>query len=294
MTLVRKAVNLNAMIFQVSRILGPALAGFVIATVGTATSFWLNGLSFIAVILSLWTVRAHQVRTNTPLQPLRDFGSALKFVRSQPRLQDIFVLVVLVTFFGLSVFNILPAFASDVLGGNAQTLGFVLSASGAGALLGVIFVIPYIQAARRMGLLIAGAVVWMGLWLTMLSQLRSLPLAMGAMLLYSVGAPAVIATSLGLAQLLAPPDMRARVMSVFVMISFGLQPISSFYVGFVAQWLGLPTAILTNGFLLICGGLLVLILRRELGTWNAAVSTTLGRASPSLGGVVVEQIEMGH
>jgi MFS family permease len=269
MHLVRKAVNLNAMFLQVSRILGPALAGLIITAVGTATAFWLNGLSFLAVIVSLLLVRSQQVRSHSRNSVLSDFGLALRFIQSQPRLQDILVLVVFVTFFGLSVLNIMPAVATKVLSGDAQSLGLLLAASGAGALISVIFVLPYVQAARRTGLVLAGAVIWMGIWILVFSQMQSLPLAMGAILLYSIGAPAVIATSLGLSQLMAPQDMRARIVSLFVMVSFGLQPVSALYVGYVAEWLGVPIAILLNGILLVAGGALMLIVRPALRIWSA-------------------------
>lgn len=270
MQLVRKAVNLNAMFLQVSRILGPAFAGFIIATLGTATAFWLNGASFIAVIVSLMVVRAHQVRHTGGGNPLQHFASALRFVRTQPRLQDLLALTILVTFFGLSVLNIMPAFASEVLRGDAQTLGYLLAASGAGALVSVIFVIPFVQAAKRTGIVLSGAVIWMGFWLFIASQTRTLPLAMGAIALLSVGAPAVIATSLGIAQLMAPPDMRARLVSLFIMVSFGMQPVASLYVGYTAQFFGVATAVLLNGILLLTGGLLVLLLRAPFRAWSAA------------------------
>lgn len=270
MQLVRKAVNLNAMFLQVSRILGPAFAGFIIATLGTATAFWLNGASFIAVIISLMVVRAHQVRHTGGGNPLQHFASALRFVRTQPRLQDLLALTILVTFFGLSVLNIMPAFASEVLKGDAQTLGYLLAASGAGALVSVIFVIPFVQAAKRTGVVLSGAVIWMGFWLFIASQTRTLPLAMGAIALLSVGAPAVIATSLGIAQLMAPPDMRARLVSLFIMVSFGMQPVASLYVGYTAQFFGVATAVVLNGILLLTGGLLVLLLRAPFRAWSAA------------------------
>jgi predicted MFS family arabinose efflux permease len=269
MKLVRKAVNLNAMILQVSRILGPALAGLIIALVGTATAFWLNGLSFIPVIVSLLIVRAHQVRHSGSSNPLDDFRSALRFVGGQPRLQDLLLLVVLVTFFGLSILNIMPAFASTVLGGDAQTLGLLLAASGAGALVGVVFVLPFVQAARRTGMVITAAAIWMGFWIMIASQARALPLALAGIFLLSIGAPAVIATALGLAQLMAPANMRARLVSLFVMVSFGMQPIASLYVGYTAQFLGVPTAILLNGLLLLGGSVLLLVLRAPLRTWSA-------------------------
>lgn len=285
MKLVRKAVNLNAMILQVSRILGPAFAGLIITAVGTATAFWLNGFSFLAVIVSLLFVRSHQVRSHSQNHPLKDFAVALGFLRTQPRLQDILVLVVFVTFFGLSVLNIMPAVAAHVLGGDARSLGLLLAASGAGALISVIFVLPYVQAARRTGLVLSAAVIWMGIWILVFSQMRALPLAMGAILLYSIGAPAVIATSLGLSQLMAPADMRARIVSLFVMVSFGLQPISSLYVGYMAEWFGVPVTILLNGIMLIAGGALMLVVRPALRTWNANVPHAVVGGAPQMDNV---------
>lgn len=279
MQLVRKAVNLNALFLQVSRIVGPAIAGFIIATFGSATTFWLNGLSFLPVIASLIVVRAHQVRTKGGGNPLRDFASALGFVRGQPRLQELLLLVVFVTFFGLSVLNIMPAFASEVLGGNAQTLGLILASSGAGALASVLFVIPFIQVAKRTGIVIAGAAIWMGFWTIVVSQMRWLPLTMASIALMSIGAPAVIATALGITQLMAPSDMRARVVSLFFMVSFGMQPIASLYVGYTAQFLGVPTAILFNGIMLFTGPLLILLLRAPFRTWGAGHPVAASRAA---------------
>ena len=271
MQLVRKAVNLNALFLQVSRIIGPAFAGFIIATLGTATTFWLNAVSFIPVIASLLIVRSHQVRTQGRGNALQDFASAIRFVRTQPRLQDILLLVVLITFFGLSVLNVMPAFASKVLGGSSETYGLMLAGSGMGALFSVVFVIPYIQAAKRTGVAIAGAAMWMGFWILVTSQTRVLPLAMLGIGLASIGAPAVIATSLGITQLMAPSDMRARLVSLFIMVSFGLQPLASLYVGYAAQLLSVPTVILLNGIFLCTGAFLILFLRAPLRTWNATL-----------------------
>ena len=161
---VRKAVNMNAMALQVSRILGPALAGFIVARLGASLAFGLNGISFLAVIISLTLVRSNQARSMNKGSALRQLAEGLRYVKAQPRLQDLILFVVLVTFFALACINILPSFASEVLGGEADTLGFLLSASGAGALVGTMFVVPVIQSARRLGLALAMGVMWIGSW----------------------------------------------------------------------------------------------------------------------------------
>jgi MFS family permease len=265
---VRKAVNMNAMAMQVSRIIGPALAGFIVARLGASLAFGLNGLSFLAVIVSLTLVRAAQARRASTGTALGQMTEGLRYVRSHPRLQDLILFVVLVTFFALSALNVLPSFASEVLKGDADTLGFLLSASGAGALLGTLFIVPWTQAARRTGLAIGGSVLWIGLWFVLFSFTTYLPLSMAALFFGSMGAPAVIATSLGLAQVMAPPEMRARLLSLLTMVSFGMQPLSSLLIGFSAERLGTPLAVRLNGLLLIAGVMILLGARVELRRWE--------------------------
>jgi hypothetical protein len=171
----------------------------------------------------------------------------------------------------------MPAFASKVLGGDAQTLGYLLAASGAGALVSVVFVIPFVQAAKRTGVVIAAGAMWMGVWILITSQARSLPLAMFGIGLASIGAPAVIATSLGLAQMMSPPDMRARLVSLFIMVSFGMQPLASLYVGYTAQFLGVPTVVMLNGILLAVGPALLLALRAPLRAWNGTAHSMVSK-----------------
>src|SRR5215510_241822 len=161
---VRQSVNLNAILLQVSRILGPALASAIITTLGIASAFWLNGLSFATVIVSLVAVRANQSRRPNSGSPLRDLLDSLRFVRTQPRLLDILGLVMLSAFFGLGVINIMPAFASVVLRGGAQELSWLLAVSGGGALISVLIVVPLLNTVRRAGVALALTAIWMGVW----------------------------------------------------------------------------------------------------------------------------------
>lgn len=267
---VRKAVNMNAMALQVSRILGPALAGFIVARLGASLAFGLNGISFLAVIISLTLVRSNQVRSMNKGSALRQLAEGLRYVKAQPRLQDLILFVVLVTFFALACINILPSFASEVLGGEADTLGFLLSASGAGALVGTMFVVPVIQSARRLGLALAMGVMWIGSWFFVFSFTRQLPVSMLALFCGGMGAPAVIATSLGLAQVMAPMEMRARMISLLTMVSFGMQPLAALLIGLSAENLGTAVAIRLNGFLLVVTVVFVLLLRGDLRRWEVA------------------------
>jgi len=273
---VRKAVNLFVMILQMSRVLGPALAGFIIGQLGAALAFWLNGLSFIAVIVSLFIVRAQQARSTKTDHAAGGFGEALDFIRRQPRIQDLLLLVILITFFGFAIFNIIPA----VAGGVPEITGLLLAASGLGALISVILIVPLTQAARRTGLVVAGAVLWSGVWLLPLS-FSWLPLQVMSIFFFSLSGPIVMTMALGLMHVLAPPTMRARLLSIFTMVSFGLQPFASLLIGYNADLFGATQALRINGVALLIGAALMLALRAGLRQWETVAASPVRVAESS-------------
>lgn len=265
---VRKAVNLNITVLQVSRILGPALAGFIVGAVGAATAFWLNGLSFLAVVASLVLVRAKQVRSSVTAHSTGGFGESVRFALSKPRIIDVIIFAILTTFFGLSlILNVLPAVADDVLKGDANTLGALMAASGAGALIGVLFVAPLVQNTRRTGIALSIMLIWMGVWFYLFSLTTNLGLAAITMFFSSITPPTVITTANGFLQVSSPPAMRARLLSLFVMVSFGIQPFAALIVGNMADHFGVSTAIALNAVGLVIGGILM-VLRPGLRAWE--------------------------
>jgi MFS family permease len=267
---VRKAVNLNAMMLQVSRILGPGFAGFLIAQIGTAPAFWLNGLSFLAVILSLWAVTSNQVRASSSGgNPLRQMLEGVRYIRTQPRLQDLFIFSAITTFFAISiVINLLPAVADKVLGGGAETLGVLMSSSGFGALVGVLFVVPLAQAQKHPGIVMGISGIWLSLSFMVMGLSHSLLLTMLCLFAAGLGAPTIMTMALGLTQVMSPPDMRARLLSLFSMISFGLQPVAAMITGFTAEHFGVLTAIHVNAIALFIGVVLMLSVRPGLRAWE--------------------------
>lgn len=269
---VRRAVVLNAMIIQVSRMLGPSLAGWLIGALGVASGFWLNGVSFLAVIASLLAIRSHQVRKAHAGRPLQDLREGLRFIFAQPRIQDLLVLTALVTFFAFSVIQILPAFATDVLHRGPETLGLLMGASGAGALVSALVVVPLAQRLRRTGLTLAGCVIWSGLAYLVFSRTTWWPVAAACLFLSGLVVPVVFTTANGLLQTLAPGHLRARLLSAWLIVGFGLQPVAALAVGAIAEWLGAPAAVLINGLLMMAGAALLLAARPDLRVWEAGRS----------------------
>jgi MFS family permease len=220
-------------------------------------------------MISLLIVRAQQVRSARSGGQLRDVIDGLRFIGRQPRVQDIILFAVLVVFFGITLLNFFPALAADVLHGDAQTLGLLLAASGAGALVGATIIAPLAQAARRTGLMMGAGVIWAGVWWLLISRSQSVPLSMLLIFFGALGVPAVLTTANGLLQVMAPPAMRGRLLTAYIIVSFGIQPISSFVIGLVANAVGIANAMLLCGVALIVGALAMLFFRPGLRFWEA-------------------------
>lgn len=264
--MVRKAVVVNGMIVQVGRILGPSLAGFVVDQLGASLAFLVNGISFIAVIASLVAVRTTRVPRRPGAAP-GGFREGLAYVRGHRRIQDLMMLTGLVTFFIFSIGQILPSFAERTLHGGADLYGTLMGASGAGALIGVLLIVPWAQRLRRTGLMLTTVLGIAGVLILVFSVVQTRPLALALYFLAGICPPIILTTNNGLLQVLAPNEMRARLLSLYLMVSFGLQPLSNLWVGAVAETAGAPWAIRANGIALIAFAALML-LRPGLTNWE--------------------------
>jgi MFS family permease len=278
---VRQAVVANSAIFQLSRMIGPAMAGWIISVLGVAQAFWINSASFIAVIASLLAINAEQKRKAHKGGSLLQFRESLNFVREQPRIQDLLALTILITFFGLSTMQILPVFVTDILNRGPETLGLLMGASGAGALIGSLFVTPLAQGIRRIGLMLGTASIWSAVWISVFALSKWLPLSVISMFLTGMSIPVVMTTTNGLLQTLAPQGMRARLMSFWLMLAFGTQPLAAMFIGVSAKYLSAPSAVLINSILMGIGTMMILFFRKEMRDWETH-SIVLNRETDTL------------
>ncbi len=267
---IRKAMMLYAFAIEIGRFLGPALAGLIVAQFNTATAFLLNGLSFLAVIVSLFFVQAEQIRRPPSGNLLQNFGEAVRYIRQQPRIADLLLCSLSVTMFIFSSLQLAAPIADIVLHGGPELVGYLLAASGAGAVVGVLFVSPLLQRAERAGLALSGALLWSGLWLVLTSFFTWAPLTIVGIFFCSVNIPVILAGVGGLVQLLAPTDMRARLLSVSSMLSTGIQPIGALLVGWLGRAIGPMATIRVNGLLMTMIALLLLLLHHEFRNWRVA------------------------
>ncbi|HRW09335.1 MAG TPA: MFS transporter [Caldilineaceae bacterium] len=264
---IRKTMMLYALMIETGRFLGPAIAGLVVAQFNIAMAFFLNGLSFLAVIISLLMVRADQERRPPRGNLLQNFGEALTYVRTQPRIADLLACSLSVTVFIFSSLQLSAPIADTVLHGGAELVGYLLAASGAGALFGVIVVAPQVQRIERAGMALSIVLFWSGLWLMLTSFFTWAPLTIFGIFCYSVTIPVVLASVSALIQMLAPSDMRARLLSVSSMLSTGVQPLGALMVGWMGNALGPMAAIRVNGLLMATIALGLLLLHHQFRRW---------------------------
>jgi MFS family permease len=265
---IRKAVAFNVTMIETGRLIGPALAGLVVDRVGTGTAFMLNGLSFIAVIISLLLVRSQQIVRAATGSPLGNFVEAVRYIRKTPRIIDLLLCSLLVILFVFSSLQLSAPIADGVLKGGPRLVGYMLAASGAGALLASLFLAPQLQKVPRAGLVLLLALLWSGVWLIIMSFFRSAPLTLLGIFMYSVNIPVVLGSVNSLTQLLAPGNMRARVLSASQMLSFGAQPLGALMVGWTANAFDPLTAIRINGVLMVVLVLAFLALRPAYRQWR--------------------------
>jgi MFS family permease len=247
------AIAINSTMFNGARLVGPAIGGLIVASIGTAYCFLIDGVSYIAVIVALLAMRFQPknllVSPGNPLQKIKEgFNYAFGF----PPIRALLLLSALVSFFGLQYTVLVPVFAENILRGGAETLGFLMAASGVGALSGGIYL-----ASRRtilgLGKLISFGPAILGIGLISFSFSRFLPLSLLTMLLVGLGTIFQVAAGNTVLQTIVEDEKRGRVMSLFTMAFLGTIPFGNLLGGVLADRISAPTVLLIDGIICILG-----------------------------------------
>lgn len=259
------AIALNSTQFQLSRVVGPALAGVAFRVFGLAGCFFANGLSFIAVVASLWMVRtehhnapAHSVKDRRALW--HDLIEGFSYVRNRPRVSSLLLLGAVNSFFGAPYFSMVPLYARDIFHLGETGLAVMMGTAGAGAFLGALLV-AYLGDFRRKGWFVLGGAISFGLCITGFALSSQLYLSL--LFLFGLGFALVVSVSLTntLLQKLVTDQMRGRVMSMFILSFMGTMPIGNILAGTGSSKFGpQPT--------LAVGGLVVTIVASVIAIFN--------------------------
>ena len=250
------AIALNSSAFNLSRIVGPALAGVLIGTVGIAACFYANAVSYLAVIAGLLAIRRPRVAVVRSAEGVREnLTEGFRFVWNDRLARSLVALIAIASIFGFPYAMLLPVFARDVLHVGAPGLGWLLSATGVGSLAGGITVAALAGRVPRGRLLLAAAVGFAVL-VGAFSLSRSLPLSLLLLALSGFCIIPFTATVNALLQTLTPDALRGRVMSVYVFMFLGMTPVGSLQAGAVARWIGAPAAVTLSSALFLAAVLL--------------------------------------
>ena len=245
------AIALNSIQFNLSRVIGPLIAGAALAAFGMAACFGLNGLSFLAVIAALLLLRVRHVPALTRNGLQQELRGGLAYVRNQPALIGLTFLASATTFLGTPILTFLPLFAQDVFGGGVSQYTQLMAFAGAGAVTGAL-VVAWLGKYRHMGRTFLLLQIAFGVLVVLFAVARVVWI--NAVLLFGCGACMVIvfATISSLVQLTAPNELRGRVISIYMVAFRGGMPLGSLVGGYAATLTSAPVVLTVNGLLLSC------------------------------------------
>jgi MFS family permease len=257
------AIALNSTQFNLSRVLGPAGGAAVVATIGTAACFALNGLSFFFVVIALAALHLPAHARSTNRGAIGDeLKGGLRYVRDNRLVLTLTILVAMSTFLAMPILTMLPAFATEVLvegGGTHQTrLSLLMASQGLGAILGAL-IVGWIGTSRQLGRVLLVVQIGLGLLIAAFAMSRSLPLSLVLLFFGGVFFMALFSISFSLVQLSVPDALRGRVVSIYMVALRGGGPLGGLVAGALADQFSASSVMATNGLVLavLASGLLL-------------------------------------
>lgn len=251
------AIALNSSVFNSARIVGPAIAGILISTVGVAYCFLLNSISFLFVLFGYLSLRLAKKREVTEGEKKdRGIGAAFRVVMATPSLRRLMGMTALTSVFGMSYSTLMPIFAEDIWYVGPKGLGSLLAANGVGALLGSI-TLALLSHSGRGPLLVKVGSTGFAASMIGFAFCPNAYFAMGALVLSGWFMVLFYATTNTLVQGQAPDRLRGRIMGLYTLCFIGLVPFGAFLSGALARWAGAPTAVVIGSIVcLVASGIL--------------------------------------
>jgi len=247
------AIALNSSMVNGAKLVGPAIAGVLVAVAGVGVCFLIDGISYIAVIASLMAMRVAPAKPRAAAKSaVQELAEGWRYVAGSPAIRSILILLAVVSVTGMPYTVLMPVVAVDLLHGGAHTLGFLMAMSGVGALASAIGL-----ALRRtvlgLGKRIAISAALFGGGLIVLGLSRSLTISLLLMVVTGFGVMQQMAASNTILQTIAADDKRGRVMSFYTLAILGMNPIGSLLAGGVAARVGVPVTMIGAGAICLAG-----------------------------------------
>ncbi len=250
------AIALNSTMVNGARLIGPTIAGLVIAVAGEGVCFLLNAISFFAVIIALLAMKLNSENAKKAQgKMLVELKDGFSYSFGFPPIRSILLLLALVSIMGMPYTVLMPVFARDILHGGPHTMGFLMGSVGTGALVGAIYL-----ASRKtvvgLGKVITFAAAMFGLGLILFSFSRQLWLSMALLFFVGMGMMMQMAASNTVLQTIVDDDKRGRVMSFYAMSFFGMVPLGSLMAGSLGSRIGTPYTVMLGGVSCIIGAMI--------------------------------------
>jgi predicted MFS family arabinose efflux permease len=260
---VPNAVAMNSMQFNLARVIGPAIGGFVFAIWGAAFCFFVNGLSFIAVIVAMTIMKIPPVLSDRTRSVVEDLKEGFDFVRHRRSLQLLTFLAFAGTFLGMPLFTMLPVVANRIFGLGARGLSMLQADYGVGSVIGALFVASTSYAVRKGRLALMMQLAFACL-LAAFGLSRSIGMSLVVAFLAGMCIVGVVSLYSSLVQLATSDAMRGRVMSIFMLAFRGGMPLGNLLAGWLAQRWSITVALVVNGSILAVVALIFILRRTDI------------------------------
>ena len=257
------AIAMNSIQFNLARVVGPALGGLALAKLGAAWCFGLNGVSYIAVIISLLMISTTFVPSLIKVSVGESMKQGLRFIHKQPGIKTLIAVAFASTSLGISIVTFLPVFAKDVYGGNEATYTILLTTEAAGAIIGALLVAFRGKTARLWREAMV-SLVGLGVCMTAFALVPSMTLALVFLFFGGMALISCFAMMSSLIQFVATDEMRGRVMSIYNIAFRGGMPIGSLITGKLVEDYAARPVIAGEGVILVFIGLSLLVFNRRL------------------------------
>jgi MFS family permease len=257
------AIALNSGIFNAARVIGPGLAGLLIAWVGVGGAFVANGLSYIAVLIALGFVRIKEPPAARVQHPLAAIREGIVYSFSHPVIRVLLLFVGAVSIFGWSYSTIMPVIARETYGLDAKGLGYLYSATGAGALLATYLVGAKSGKVSPLVFIIGGSTLF-AVSLLLFSFTANFTIALALLFLIGMGLLSQASMTNTMVQGMVKQEFRGRVMSIYILMFLGMAPLGSFWVGYLTEQLGVAGAFRINTAVVFFTGLFVFLKRKRI------------------------------
>jgi MFS family permease len=236
------AIALNSAIFNGSRVIGPGIAGLVIASIGTGGTFILNGISYIASIAGLFFIKVNFIESKDHPHPLKAIKDGISYSWNSRLIKTILIFSAVISVFGFSYLTIMPVIAKNIFHIEASGLGYLFSASGLGALAGTILLSAFSRKIKS-PVLIFGGISLFSLSIMIFTFITSFPLALVFMFFSGIGMMACFSTINTFLQENIENKFRGRVMSIYTLVFMGLAPLGNIQIGYFSEHFGTSFAI---------------------------------------------------